>query len=84
MRIWRRIKPKKAMESLRDHYDLAQLSKKLATICTESPIQIDWEKAALPEMYTEEAYELFRRLDFKNFSAEIRGTGGAGPAGAVL
>ena len=72
------IKPKKAMESLRDHYDLAQLSKKLATICTESPIQIDWEKAALPEMYTEEAYELFRRLDFKNFLPRFEGRAGQG------
>ena len=35
------ITPKKARESLRDHYDLAVLSKKLATINTGSPVEFD-------------------------------------------
>lgn len=60
------IKPKKAMESLRDHYDLAVLSKKLAAIQTDSPVEWDSEKARLGSLYTPEAYEMFRRLDFKN------------------
>lgn len=60
------IKPKKAMESLRDHYDLAQLSKTLATINTDSPVECDYEAARLGNIYTPEAYEYFRRLDFKN------------------
>ena len=42
------IKPNKARESLRDHYDLAQLSKKLAKINTESPFTLDME----PVSYT--------------------------------
>lgn len=60
------IKPKKAMESLRDHYDLAELSKKLATIDTDSPIDWDYESARIGSLYTPEAYDIFRRLDFKN------------------
>lgn len=60
------IKPKKAMEALRDHYDLAELSKTLATINTDSPIECDFEAARLTNLYTPEAYECFRRLDFKN------------------
>ena len=48
------IKPKKAMESLRDHYDLALLSKKLAAICTDSPLEPDWAQAELSELYTPE------------------------------
>lgn len=60
------IKPNKARESLRDHYDLAVMSKKLATIDTEAPVSCDREKARLGNLYTEEAYEIFRRLDFKN------------------
>lgn len=61
------IKPNKAKESLRDHYDLAVLSKQLATINTDSPIAFDWNEAKLSELYTPEAYEWFKRLDFKNF-----------------
>ncbi len=33
------VKPQKARESLRDHYDMAVLSKTLATINTESPLE---------------------------------------------
>ncbi len=60
------IKPKKAMEAFRDHYDLAVLSKTLATINTDSPVECDYEAARLTNLYTPEAYECFRRLDFKN------------------
>ena len=60
------IKPNKAKESLREHYDLAVLSKELATINTDSPIAFEWEEARLGELYTPDAYEWFKRLDFKN------------------
>lgn len=60
------IKPNKARESLREHYDLAVLSKKLATIDTQAVISFSWEEARLGNLYTPQAYELFRRLDFKN------------------
>ena len=69
------IKPKKAMESLRDHYDLALLSKRLAAICTDSPLEPDWAQAELSELYTPEAYELFRQLDFKNLLSRFQGQG---------
>jgi len=60
------IKPNKAKESLREHYDLAVLSKDLATIRVDSPVEFSWEKAKLDNLYTPQAYELFKRLDFKN------------------
>ena len=60
------IKPNKAKESLRDHYDLAVLSKKLATIDTESPVEFSWEVARMGNLYTPEAYDYFKRLEFKN------------------
>ncbi|WP_287486320.1 DNA polymerase I [Blautia sp.] len=60
------IKPNKAKESLRDHYDLAVLSKKLATIDTESPVEFSWEAARMGSLYTPEAYDYFKRLEFKN------------------
>ena len=39
------VKPNKAKESLREHYDMAQLSKELATINTDSPLEFSYEKA---------------------------------------
>lgn len=58
------IKPKRAQESLRDHYDMAALSKKLATICTDSPVTVDWEKTGLKDLYTEEAYAPVPEIGF--------------------
>ena len=60
------IKPNKAKESLKNHYDLAVMSKKLATIDTQAPVSCDLEHARIGNLYTKEAYEIFRRLDFKN------------------
>lgn len=60
------IKPNKARESLRDHYDLAQLSKKLAKINTESPFTLDMEQAKLGNLFTQEAFELCKKLEFRN------------------
>lgn len=60
------IKPNKARESLREHYDLAELSKALATINTESPLEYVYEEARLGNLYTLEAYQLCKQLEFKN------------------
>ncbi len=60
------VKPNKAKESLRMHYDMASLSKTLATIHTESPIDYAYEDAKIGELYTKEAYELCKQLEFKN------------------
>lgn len=60
------IRPNKARESLREHYDLAKLSKTLAAINTESPVSLDLESARIGNLYTKEAFGLFKRLEFKN------------------
>ena len=44
------VKPNKARESLREHYNLAVLSKSLATINTESPIEFSYEEARTAEI----------------------------------
>lgn len=61
------ISQKRARESLRENYQMAQLSKELATICTNSPIEFEQEKFQLRNIFTKEAYELCRKLDFRNF-----------------
>lgn len=60
------IKPKKASENLRQYYDQAQLSKKLATICTDCGFVLDPDQARLGDIYNEDAYKIFKRLEFKN------------------
>ena len=69
------IKPNKARESLREHYDMAQMSKKLATINIHSPFQLDMEKARMTNLYTKEAFELCKKLEFKNMLSrfEVKG-----------
>ena len=60
------LKPNRARESMREHYDMAQMSKALATICTDSPIEFSYEGAKLGNLYTKEAFLLCRQLEFKN------------------
>lgn len=58
---------KKAIrESLIANRELADLSKVLATINTDSPIEFSFEEAAIGDFYTQEAYVLFKKLEFKN------------------
>ncbi|MCD8133916.1 MAG: DNA polymerase I [Clostridiales bacterium] len=59
------IRPKRAQTALAEHYDLAQMSKKLATIRTDADIDYDMEAAAMGNFYTQEAYLWFKRLEFK-------------------
>ncbi len=60
------ISKKSIRESLAQHRDLAELSLKLAAINTEGEFPFAYEDAALGDLYTDEAYELFQRLAFKN------------------
>ena len=69
--MWKRSSQIRPGESLREHYDLAQLSKTLATINTESPVDFSYEKARLGDLYTKEAFALCKRLDFKNLLARF-------------
>ena len=60
------IKPPRASKALQEHYDLAQLSKVLATINVDADFPYELEDAKLGDLYTEEAYVFFQKLQFKN------------------
>ena len=60
------IKKNSIRESLIENKELAELSKVLATIKTDCDIELDYEKAGAEGYFTKEAYELFKRLEFKN------------------
>ncbi len=61
------IMPKRAGKILKEHYDLAILSKKLATIHTSCDLSFDFEEARMGELFTKEAYDIFTRLEFRNY-----------------
>ena len=63
--------PKRAQKALAEHYDMAQLSKKLATIITEVPIDFTYEQAAVADMYNEKALELMKQYEFKTIAARF-------------
>ena len=60
------ITPKRAKTNLEEHYDMAQMSKTLATIEVHAPIEFDMGTAKLTDLYTPEAYVYMKRLEFKN------------------
>ncbi len=65
------IKPKRARENLETHYDMAVMSKKLATIETNAPYEYDWEAARTGNVYTKEAYDICQRLELKKIMAKF-------------
>lgn len=75
------IKQKRTREALREHYDMAVMSKKLATICVEAPVALDLQEARLTDPYTEEAYEWCRRLNFRKYLERFEKRGTQMPAG---
>ncbi len=60
------LKPPRASKALKEHYDMAEMSKDLATIRVNAEIAYEVEEAKLKNLYTEEAYALFQKLQFKN------------------
>lgn len=61
------ISKKSIRESLANNKELAELSKVLATIEINADIDFSYEKAQLGNLFTPEAYALFKQLSFKNF-----------------
>ena len=60
------LKPPRASRALSEHWDLAVLSKKLATINVKADFPYELFEAKLGNLYTEEAYIFFQKLEFKN------------------
>lgn len=60
------IKPKKAMENLSAFYDQALLSRTLATIKLDVPLEEGMEQMVLSSLFTEEAYDYIKRLELKS------------------
>lgn len=63
----------KLREKIEQHADEARLSKKLATIVTDLPIEVDEEKFALSEPDREKLAKLFAELEFRNLARRLLG-----------
>ena len=57
------VKPPRAKNNLREHYDMAQMSKTLATIEVNAPIEYDIAKAVLGNLFTPDAYVWMKKLE---------------------
>ena len=72
------IKPPRAQKALAEHYDMAVMSKELATICLDCPITFSYEEAEIGNLYTPQAYQYMKKLEFKSiltrFDAAKMGT----------
>lgn len=75
------VKPPRAQKALREHYDMAQMSKTLATICVDCDIEFSFEESEITNLYTPEAYQYMKQLEFKSilqkFDADAFSSAGA-------
>ncbi len=62
----------KVRESFRENYEKAQFSKKLVTIEINAELEYDLAGAKLDSLYTPQAYQMCRRLEFKNMLARFQ------------
>lgn len=60
------VAKKSVRESLMENRELAYLSRTLAVIKVDCDITFDYESARVGNYYTPEAYNLFKKLEFKN------------------
>ena len=68
------IKPKKASENLAAYQEQARLSKFLATIVRDMPLEWDKEILKIGDMFNQTAYELVKRLEFKSMFSRFEGS----------
>ncbi|MCR5419993.1 MAG: DNA polymerase I [Lachnospiraceae bacterium] len=77
------ISKKSVRETLENHFDMAQMSKKLATICINADTGVTLEDTHINNMYTEKAYEMIKKLGFKQMIKRFEAAGASGDADTV-
>ena len=69
------IEPKRASKLLAEDFESAKLSKVLATINIDAPIEIDYKTGMLDTMYNDEALSFIKRLEFKKLADKFVSNG---------
>ncbi|MEM1063694.1 MAG: DNA polymerase, partial [Planctomycetota bacterium] len=70
-----RVLTKPVRENLKTHAESARVSRKLATLETDLPIDLDWADAEAGHADAGTLREIFERLGFKRFAEEARDGG---------
>lgn len=65
------IKPKKASENIVEFSEQAILSRVLATISIDSPVELPENKITSSEIFNKEAHDIIKRLEFKSHYARF-------------
>lgn len=83
------VKPKGVKAKVEEHAQLAMMSKRLATINTQVPMDIDFAEYKLTEPDYDALIELYSRLEFNRFLKKLNvqrsgGTGSGDPAAKPL
>jgi DNA polymerase-1 len=60
------VTPNKAKENLKNHYDMAVLSKTLATIKTDCELDFSIDNANFDNLYNENSFVYFKKLELKS------------------
>jgi DNA polymerase-1 len=68
---WEKVKRKTYQESLRDHADLIRISRELATIHRDLPLDLDLDALVLNPPDRKAAFQLFAELEFKSLMTEF-------------
>ena len=68
------LKPPRASKNLEAEWDIAVLSKELATINVNAPISLDTESTKLGNLFTEEAYVLCKKYELKKLLPRFENT----------
>lgn len=69
------LTPNKARLSLQAEYDIAKLSKTLATIDTQVPLDISYKDGEIKDIYNDASYEEISKLEFKSILAKFNKNG---------
>ena len=65
------LKPPRASKALAEHWNMAVMSKTLATIEVHADFPYELSEAKLGNIFTEEAYAYFQKLQFKNLLSKF-------------
>jgi DNA polymerase-1 len=71
LKNWEKVKRKTYQESLRDNVDLIRVSRELATIHQDLPLELDLEALVLSPPDRKAAFQLFAELEFKSLMMEF-------------
>lgn len=67
------VKPNRAKNNLQEYYEQGIMSKKLATIKLDCPMDVTLKDAEIQNIYTQAAYEMLKKLEFKTILKRFDG-----------